>query len=306
MSEFEFIAGLQSRSRLRQPVELGIGDDAAVLHHPAAVREVVTTDMLMEGVDFLPETASAALMGRKSLAVNLSDIAAMGARPTAVFVSVAFPRQRGRSFADEFMAGVFELAEEFGVTVAGGDTNTWNGPLVCSVTAIGEPWKLRPILRSGGRPGDVLWVTGACGGSLAGRHLTFSPRIREVERLLRLVEPTAMIDVSDGLAADLGHLLDASGVGAIVDAASIPIHPDVALSPNQQTPLQRALGDGEDFELIFTLSPADSELLPRAWCDFTPVTRIGVLTAERTALLRMPEGSLQSFSRSGWMHSFES
>lgn len=305
MSEFEFIAGLQSRSQPRPPVEVGIGDDAAVLHHSAEVREVVTTDMLMEGVDFLAETASPALMGRKSVAVNLSDIAAMGARPTAVFVSVAFPRARGRQFADEFMAGVFAISEEFGVTVAGGDTNTWHGPLVCSVTAIGEPWKSRPILRSGAQPDDVLWVTGACGGSLAGRHLTFTPRLREVERLLQLIEPTAMIDVSDGLAADLGHVLDASGVGALVDAASIPIHADVALSPNQQPPLRRALGDGEDFELVFSVSPQASELLQRAWCDATPITRIGVVTTDRAVLLQMPDGQRHPLGRAGWSHPFE-
>ncbi|HUQ73040.1 MAG TPA: thiamine-phosphate kinase [Planctomycetaceae bacterium] len=301
--EFAFIDRIRLRTPLRPPVRLGIGDDAAVLDHPAGTVEVVTTDLLMEGVDFLWPQTSAVLIGRKSLAVNLSDLAAMAARPTAAFVSLALPRQRGRQFADELMDGLLTLADEFDVTLAGGDTNSWDGPLVVSVTVLGTPFVSQPILRSGARPGDCVFVTGACGGSLAGRHLTFTPRVTEAARLTELVPLHAMIDISDGLAADLHHVLDESRVGAVLNAAAIPIHADVEPT-DFETALNHALSDGEDFELLFTIAAEDCPRLLSAWDHATPLTQIGTITAGIGCRMHCVDGSTVDLPPLGWSHPF--
>ncbi len=303
-SEFEFIAALQQRAEIRPPVALGIGDDAAVMH-PTAYPQVVTTDMLMEGVDFLWPQASAELIGRKALAVNLSDIAAMGCVPTAAFVSVALPRARGRVFADALYDGLFALAEETQVTIAGGDTNTWDGPLVINVTVLGTPIGTQPVLRSGARPGDRILVTGALGGSLLGRHLTFTPRLQEIRAIRDRIEVHSLIDVSDGFAADLHHLLIASGCGADLDAARIPIHPDARRMADQLSPLEHALGDGEDFELILTTDRGSAELLLSTWIHSTPLTDVGVCTAEPGCRLHHPDGTQTELLPLGWTHAVE-
>jgi thiamine-monophosphate kinase len=300
--EFAFIDRLRQRAALRPPVRLGIGDDAAVLEHAAGTVELVTTDMLMEGVDFLWPQTSAALIGRKSLAVSLSDLAAMAARPTAAFVSLALPRSRGPAFADELMDGLLALADEYGVTIAGGDTNSWDGPLVVSVTALGTPIADQPVLRSGAKPGDGVFVTGACGGSLSGRHLTFTPRLSEAARLIELVPLHAMIDISDGLAADLHHILKESGVGAELHAAAIPIHADVAPA-DFQTALDHALSDGEDFELLFTVAADDGSRLQSAWDHRIPLARIGEITSQPGCRLHHVDGSLTDLPPLGWSHS---
>jgi thiamine-monophosphate kinase len=304
MAEFELIADIRRRCGIAPPVTIGIGDDAAVLQHTAATTEVVTTDMLMEGVDFLVDEVAPELIGRKCLAVNLSDIAAMGAKPTAAFVSVALPIALGRPFADRFFAGLLDYAAAESVTIAGGDTNTWRGPLVCSITLLGEPVGGRPVLRAGAQPGDWLCVTGACGGSLAGRHLTFTPRLQEVAELVQRVTVRSMLDISDGLAADLHHLLKESGVGAIVDAAAIPIHADVALLPPIKTPLQRALSDGEDFELLFTIAAEDGPGLLQSWRHATPITRIGVITSSKGCWLQTATGQ-EPLLPLGWTHALD-
>lgn len=301
-AEFDFIADIRRRAGVKPPVVVGIGDDAAVIRSTCAAGEVVTTDMLMEGTDFLYPQTSAWEMGRKALAVNLSDIAAMGAKPTAVFVSVAFPQARGETFAREVYVGLETLAAEHDVTIAGGDTNSWDGPFVINVTVIGEPVGPAAILRSGAQPGDVLFVTGAFGGSICGRHIHFTPRLREARRLVELVTPHAMIDVSDGLAADLHHLLEESGVGAIIDAAAIPIHSDARAMADDMSPLRHALGDGEDFELIVAVSSEDVVRLTTAWDLPTPVSRIGHITAERDMLLRESNGDIAGLLPWGWTH----
>ncbi|MFO0917567.1 MAG: thiamine-phosphate kinase [Planctomycetaceae bacterium] len=219
MSEFSFIESIRRRVTDRLPVLVGIGDDAAVLAESDRPL-LVTTDMLMEGTDFkFPET-SPQLAGRKSLAVNLSDIAAMAGEPTAAFVSVALPKQRGEAFALAFFDGLLSLADEFDVVIAGGDTNTWDGPLVASITALGRPFGKQAVTRAGAKPGDVIFVTGELGGSITEHHLTFTPRVTEAKWLTELADLHAMIDISDGLAADLHHILDASQVGAVLDSES--------------------------------------------------------------------------------------
>lgn len=303
-AEFALIDWIRQRARVRPPVSVGIGDDAAVLQTTAGRDLVVTTDMLMEGVDFLCPDTSPRLIGRKALAVNLSDLAAMAARPVAVFVSTALPRDRGVPFAQELHAGLLELADEYETTLAGGDTNTWDGPLVICVTACGEPLGRRPILRSGAQAGDWILVTGALGGSLAGRHLTFTPRLREAARLVELADVHSLIDVSDGFAADLHHVLEASGVGARIEAASLPIHADVARCVDERSPLAHALSDGEDFELIATADPDTGRRLLERWDLPTPLTKVGEITAARDCRLIQADGTAAPLPPLGWTHTF--
>lgn len=301
--EFKLIEWIRSRVADRDPVTLGIGDDAAALRVTGDRELLVATDMLLEGVHFTFPPATPQLAGRKALAVNLSDIAAMAGRATTAFVSVALPVDRGFEFAKDVHAGLLDLADEFGIVLAGGDTNSWRGPLVINVAVIGEPLGARPVLRSGAQPGDWLFVTGSLGGSLAGRHLTFAPRLREVNRLVELVELHAMLDISDGLAADLHHILEQSNVGAILDVERIPISASAAQQATaERSAFDRAISDGEDFELLFAVSPADGRSLETRWRDETPVTHIGQITAEPGCWLKDRAGQLISLPPLGWTH----
>ena len=268
---------------------------------------LVAIDMLMEGVHFTFPPATPQLAGRKALAVNLSDIAAMAGRPTAAFVSVALPKSRGMDFAKEVHAGLIELANEHNVIVAGGDTNSWNGPLVISVTVVGEPLGLHPVCREGARPGDWLFVTGALGGSLpSGRHLTFPPRLGEVEQLASCVDLHAMLDISDGLAADLHHLLNAGRVGALIEADQIPLTETAIYAADGKAPLMHGLSDGEDFELLFAVSPDDGRLLLSDWRNNTPVHKIGEISEVLGARIRYSDGRIEPLPPLGWTHSLGS
>jgi thiamine-monophosphate kinase len=301
MAEFEFIDWIRQRAVDRPPVVLGIGDDAAVLAETGRPL-LVTTDMLMEGTDFtFPETTPQ-LAGRKSLAVNLSDIAAMAGTPTAAFVSVALPQQRGVAFAEAFFTGLLDLADEYGVVLAGGDTNTWTGPLVANITLLGYPVGNSAVTRSGAKPGDRIFVTGELGGSLAGHHLNFRPRIHEARQLAELVDLHAMIDISDGLAADLHHILSASHVGAVIEASQIPLSSAALQAGDGRSPQQHALSDGEDFELLFTISPADAAKLQHVWPGPTRLTCLGEITAHTGCQLRDASGGLQLLPAWGWKH----
>lgn len=302
--EFRLIDWVRNRSAPHPQVPIGIGDDAALLAPTPGEEVIVTTDMLMDGRHFILGETLPELIGRKALAVNLSDIAAMGGRPLAAFISWALPRHQGMDLAQSLFTGMIDLAREFNVSIAGGDTNSWDGPLVINVTLVGETIGQRRILRSGAKPGDVIFVTGPLGGSLAGRHLTFTPRIREAIDLTRRVRVNSMLDLSDGVASDLRHILNQSRVGATLDAQSIPIHSDVdrQLSPSEQ--LRRSLTDGEDFELLFTVSPHDAEQLlanpPQGYSLF----RIGAIDEEAGCRIRTDKG-IEALPGGGWEHSLD-
>lgn len=303
--EFELIDWIRGRVTSHPRVDVGIGDDAAVMAAPLKpVQTLVTVDMLMEGVDFLLPDASGWRIGHKALAVNLSDIAAMAGRPVAAFVSVALPRHRGMQLAQEIQQGIQALAARFDVALPGGDTNTWDGPLVISITVHGEPTGRGPVLRSGAKVGDWIMATGAFGGSIHGRHLDFVPRLSEAETLNNCVALNAMLDVSDGLVADLRHILEESQVGAILDVAAVPISPDVAQCADDRTPSDHALSDGEDFELLFTVNPADGARLLASPPFDTPLTHVGEITTGYELLLRDPSGELKPAPVMGWKHSF--
>ena len=300
-SEFAYIDWIRSRTASNPAVPLGIGDDAACLRLNPPSECLVTVDMLMEGVDFRLPEADPQLVGRKALAVSLSDIAAMAGRPLAAFVSIALPKNGGRRLAEGVHAGIETLAGEFNVAIAGGDTNSWDGPLVLSVTLFGQPTGSGPVRRSGAEAGDWIMVTGDFGGSISGKHFSFQPRVAEALVLHRAVRLHAMIDVSDGLAADLYHILDESRKGAVVRAADVPVS-EAARLLGDKPPLEQALGDGEDFELLFTVSEADGRRLLANPPFETRLTQIGAITAERDCLVVMPDGTSPPLERLGWVH----
>jgi thiamine-monophosphate kinase len=258
--EFAYIDWLRRQTPADPRVLLGPGDDAAAIQlDPTAC--LVTTDMLLEGSCFRLAEAGPQRVGRKAMAVNLSDIAAMAGRPVAAFVSLGLPRAGGRSLAEELYQGMRPLADAFQTSIAGGDTNSWDGPLVISVTLLGQATGRGPVTRGGARPGDWLLVTGALGGSILDKHLSFTPRVREALELHERADLHAMIDISDGLAADVHHLCTESRCGAVLRAVSIPIAPDAHRLSDGRSPLMHALGDGEDFELVFAVAPDDGRRL---------------------------------------------
>jgi thiamine-monophosphate kinase len=261
--EFAFIDWLRRQTPPDPRVLIGPGDDSAALRLAPDRPCLVTTDMLLEGSCFRLADAGPRRVGRKAMAVNLSDIAAMAGIPVAAVVSVGLPRKGGRALAEELYRGLREMADAFQTAVVGGDTNSWDGPLVISVTLLGEASERGPVRRAGARPGDWLLVTGPLGGSILGHHLDFTPRVREALALHAAADLHAMIDVSDGLAADVFHVCQESVCGAVLRAESIPISADARHLTDGRTPLEHALTDGEDFELVFAVAPDEARRLLR-------------------------------------------
>lgn len=300
--EFEYIDWVRRQSgALPLNLVAGIGDDAAVQRLTPGWELLIAKDVLMEGTHFTFPEATPQQAGRKALAVNLSDIAAMGGRPTTAFIGLVLPRVRGPQFARDIHTGIAQLAAEFSVAVAGGDTNIWDGPLVISVTLLGEVEQGMSILRSGAQPGDVIFVTGPLGGSLASRrHLNFTPRVELARRLKASGALHSMIDISDGLARDLGHILEESGTGARLNADCIPIHPDVIAETSDQR-WQHAMSDGEDFELVCTVAPAAAA---RIQAEFPEITPIGVITSALGFDVQDATGRAVNISRVGYEHTF--
>ena len=316
-TENDFIRRLARRFPLRPPVEVGIGDDGAVLRcgralgveqtQFAADRIVVVTDMLLDGVHFELDKISPGLAGRKAVAVNLSDLAAMACFPTAAFVSIAVPktmRMPSGEFLDELYSGIESLTDQFDFTLAGGDTNSWNGPFAINVCLTGTPMGERPVLRSGAKPGDRLFVTGSLGGSLAsGRHLTFEPRLTVARWLIDQTTMNAMMDLSDGLSMDLSRMMEASYAAAILYAGDIPIHTDV---PKHLPDLQRlhaAIGDGEDFELLISVPECSVESLIRKAAESqTPLHHVGKVVTGEGIRIEDKAGTTHVLNLTGWQH----
>lgn len=300
--EAEFHQWLREHVPADANLPLGLRDDAAFWTQNASHGLVITTDLLSDGVDFRLAEVDPRRVGRKALAVNLSDLAAMAAEPLAAVVSIALPRrpdsQAALRLAISLYEGLLPLAKEFNVAIAGGDTNAHDGPLVICVTAWGQLTSRGPLTRSAGRPGDKLLVTGSLGGSLAGHHFDFTPRVREALLLHERYNLHAGMDISDGLALDLSRLAEASGCGAVLHADQIPISDAAAKLTN---PLQHALGDGEDFELLLA-APADvADAIVRDQPLDCRVTCIGALIAER-GLWQSDNGNRTPLEPKGWQH----
>jgi thiamine-monophosphate kinase len=303
--ELDFIAWLRQRLPPAPQIALAVGDDAALLEVSPGNACVVTTDMLMDGVDFRLTEHNPRDIGRKALAVNLSDLAAMGARPLAAFVAVALPHDQSATLARELLEGMLPLAEEFGCPIAGGDTNCWKQGLVISVTAIGETPVNRAWRRSGAQPGDVLVVSGDFGGSILGKHFHFTPRVREALWLQDSpIQVNAAIDVSDGLSLDLSRLCEASGCGAEVWPETIPIAAAAheLAARDGRAAFDHAWSDGEDFELILAIPAADWERLRHEpIIAGTKFTQIGQCIPEPGLWQRTAEGRAPVAPR-GWVH----
>lgn len=345
MNEFDFIKKIREQADQRgasPDLIRGIGDDAAVFKSFGGANVVVSADLLVEDIDFRHDSTHPNLLGHKALAVSLSDIAAMGARPRWAMLSLGIQHAVWQSdFIASFYDGFFRLADRYGVKLIGGDVSRTPDRTVIDSIVIGECQPGRAVLRSGAQPGDQIYVTGFLGDAAAGLRLiergarlhaetakeSLHPSVGEhaSERhpidhlLLRQLQPeprvgwglllgnkqlaTAMIDISDGLSSDLNHLCTESKVGALIDAACIPIDPMVKDLSGRRAldPLMLALHGGEDFELLFTVKPESVGKLPTR-VDGVSATRIGEIT-EASDSIRISEGSRTwNLEPGGWEH----
>ena len=289
--------GLIDRIRDRFPAPdgvAGIGDDCAVLPQRSGRDTLVSTDLLIEGTHFLREDIPPYRLGWKSAAVNVSDIAAMGGKPVATFLSVALPADLDASWTDEFLRGYGDLSGRFGVALLGGDTTASPDRICINVAVLGECPSGAARLRSAALPGDCVCVTGPLGDSAAGlkaildgverdadvqalidRHYLPMPRVEEGLQLAATPGVHAMMDISDGIGSDLGHILTASGCGARIDVAALPLSPTLQRVCARQgwDAAALAIGGGEDYELLFTCTPEAEKALA------VPHTVIGTTTA---------------------------
>ena len=272
LGENRIVADLTRALALGADVRVGAGDDCAVIGRPRDVRwQLLKTDAVIEGVHFLPDEDPRRI-GWKALCRALSDIAAMGGTPQHALITLAAPPATDFARVRGIYAGLRKAARRFGVSIVGGETARSPGPLFLNVALTGTVERTRCILRSGGRAGDALYVTGHLGGSLTGRHLDFTPRLAEARWLTANFRLHAMMDLSDGLAADLPRLATASRCGFALDESLLP-------KTKGRTPAQ-ALTDGEDYELLFAISPRAAAALESAWQQRFPrlaLTRIGTL-----------------------------
>jgi thiamine-monophosphate kinase len=250
LGEFGLIDKFKKMIRLDPSVIKGTGDDCAVLKLDKHRYQLFTCDMLVEGVDFHYEE-NPCLIGRKSLAVSISDIAACGGLPRYCLASLGMPGDTSVEFVNKLIRGMLDIAKKYKINIVGGDLSR-SGRLVIDISMLGIVEKRCLVLRSGAKIGDKIFVTGSLGGSILGRHLSFVPRIEEARLLVKKFKLNSMIDISDGLAQDLGHILTESKVGAIIYQELIPIN-------KQAKGLADALYSGEDFELLFTLSHKESK-----------------------------------------------
>jgi len=299
-------------------LRVGIGDDAAVLRARGGAEWVVTTDAFLENVHFLRKIHPAKTVGYKALARATSDIAAMGARARYFFLTLGLPDSCTGAWLDDFLDGMARAARRFGLILAGGDTTKYPF-VVASLTVVGDIARGRAILRSGARPGDLLCVSGRLGEAELGlrliqrklykhkrwtkllkKHFYPEPRLALGEWLAAHRCATSMIDTSDGLSTDLGHICKASGVGATVWAAKIPV---VKIAPELQRleldPLELALHGGEDYELLFTVPKKVARQMPRKVAGI-PVTVIGEITREKRVILLGPDGRGKPLQPKGW------
>ena len=335
MNEFDVIKRIRAAAEKRgiaSGLIRGIGDDAAVIGQSTGRDNVVTADLLVEDVDFRRGATPPALLGHKALAVSLSDIAAMGARPLWALLSIGLPKDIWDStFLDELYDGFFAIADRYDVRLIGGDISRTPEKIVIDSMVIGECASKRAVPRSGAKAGDHIFVTGSLGGSAAGLRLIergarLEKRLsRDVDSdslqqlLLRHLQPeprvgwglvlgqedlaTAMIDISDGLSSDLHHLCEESSVGASIESQRIPINPLVVELSGRRAldPLLLALHGGEEFELLFTVSPGKVAQLPKK-VDGVEVSYLGLIK-EPSDGVRIAEGSrVWDLEPGGWQH----
>jgi thiamine-monophosphate kinase len=327
--EKSLIRRIRRSARRRSGVVTGIGDDCAVLSVPAGHQLLVTTDFTLENIHFRREWHAPEVVGRRCITRGLSDIAAMGGEPRAAFLSLALDRSTAQKWVDKFLAGLLKAADEFRVSLAGGDMAQSNGGIQADIVLVGSVPKGKAIVRSGARPGDLIYVTGELGGSAAAlerlmavgrmsataglatkmstasvagvrpldfwRHFHPTARIPIGEWLRRRDLASGMIDISDGLSTDLQHICDESGVGAVIEASAIPRA--YVGRPTEPVSLDLSLHGGEDYELLFT----SAKKVPAKIAGI-PVTPIGRITRTRGMLLVEPNGRRAKLVAQGWEH----
>ena len=306
MNEFELIARLTRALPVNESVVTGAGDDCAVLDLGAADKLFLfKTDAVVEGFHFTRDTPPEKI-GRKALARGLSDIAAMAGTPVAALVTVALPENFDAEFISKIYEGLNALARMHGVAIVGGETTANPGRILVSISLIGSVPRGKAVLRSGAKTGDAIFVTGELGGSLAEKHLDFEPRLAEARWLAAHFSIHAMIDLSDGLAGDLRHILQASGVGAELLKTAVPVSRAAKLraKASSRPAFAAALTDGEDFELLFTVAGRDAVKLLDGWQRQFPglkLSCIGKIVAGDGILVRDKSGS-HKLNAHGYVH----
>jgi thiamine-monophosphate kinase len=300
--EVEITSWFAEQSRLsRRDYPIGIGDDMAQVQLADGQSVLVTTDMLLEGTHFDLSKATIEQVGYKAMAVNLSDCAAMATMPIGAVCSVGLPKGWGTEELKRLHDGIRSIGDKFDCPLIGGDITKWHSAagLAISISMLSRPVNCEPVRRSGARLGDFVCVTGKLGGSLLGRHLSFMPRVAEALAMVQMVKVNAMIDISDGISSDLSHVCRLSGKGARLEEALIPISNDARRQPDA---LKAALNDGEDFELLFTLAPAEWAKLTKRWEMETPLTKIGEIIAGEGIELVAANGKNCKLPAGGYDH----
>lgn len=308
MTEFELIRLLLPKLPTGPQMLLGAGDDCAILKPCDPDQELLfKTDSVVENVHFTADTPPEKV-GRKALARCLSDMAAMAGQPTVALVTLGLPTGFDPAWVERCYDGLTMLARQYGVAIAGGETTRSLGAAFLSISLLGVIPKGRRVLRSHAVEGDGVFVTGELGGSIGGRHLDFEPRLAEASWLAAHFTLHALIDISDGLAGDLGHILIASNVGAELFAPAIPIARVAKLRAREvvdaKPALLAALTDGEDFELLFTLPSSQAVTLADAWKKQFPLLKlscIGRITAKSGLRLRDANG-IRTLPTHGFTH----
>ena len=307
-SELELLARLKTKLPVDDSVIVGAGDDCAVIDAGIPSKwQLHKTDAVVEGIHFTRDT-DPKKVGRKAIARALSDIAAMAGTPRWATISLGLPDSFTGELVDMIYEGITSFAKLKDVAIVGGETVSTPERLVISVTVIGEVERDKCVLRSGAKSGDGIWVTGEMGGSISGHHLDFLPRLEEARWLAANFLPTAMIDLSDGLAGDLGHLLDEANAGAELLEVALPIRRDARILARESNaakpPLIAALTDGEDYELCFTLSPGNAVKMLDEFRQAFPETLIsciGKVINEPGLKIKQKDG-IKEFAARGFVH----
>ncbi len=308
MDEFELIARLTPSLPTNDSTVVGAGDDCALIDLGLPERWLLfKTDAVVEGIHFT-KTAAPEKIGHKALGRCLSDVAAMAGTPTHALITLALPADFDAGFLERIYAGIKTLANRHGVAIVGGETTINPERMLISASVLGTVTRGKSPLRSGAKAGDAIFVTGELGGSLSGKHLEFEPRLSEARWLAENFSIHAMMDISDGLAGDLPHILKASKVGAELLSDAIPTSRAAKLvaraDSSAKPPLLAALTDGEDFELLFTAAGRDGVPLLEAWKKQFPELRlscIGRITAEPGLTIRDKKG-VRPLSAHGYVH----
>ncbi len=313
--ESELIEYLRRRIPPHPRLLLGLGDDAAAVHMADVDECVMTVDLLTDQVDFELEKVDPRRVGRKALAVNLSDLAAMAAVPLAGVVALALPRSGGLELAKNLFEGLLPLAEQYDLAIAGGDTNSWDGPLVLSVTLLGkfssgkDTHRGKALRRDGAKPGDRIVVTGSFGGSILGHQFDFNPRVREAILLNERYLLHAGIDVSDGLAIDLSRVAKESGCGVILDLDAVPVSEDAhrlaAQLGDGRAALEHALSDGEDFELVLAVPQQEARRMVTDRPLDVSLTDVGCFVEEAGLWQTDSHRGKRKLIPCGWEHEFD-